>query len=81
MDQTHEALKHLRARVLVPHSIPGLVTNKVLVMSYLDGTPLNQLRERAESMPAAHRKAALKMVRCNNSSVANNASYFTELKV
>jgi predicted unusual protein kinase regulating ubiquinone biosynthesis (AarF/ABC1/UbiB family) len=63
MDQTHETLKHLKSRVEVPHSVPGLVTGKVLVMNFLNGTPLNQLAAKARDMPVPRRKMALKMVR------------------
>lgn len=64
MDQTNETLKGIRSRVVVPHSIPGLVTNRVLVMSCLDGIPLTQLSKYVKDKPLAVQKAAFKRVCC-----------------
>lgn len=32
--------------VLVPRAIPGLVSKRVLVMDFIDGVPLNRLKEK-----------------------------------
>jgi predicted unusual protein kinase regulating ubiquinone biosynthesis (AarF/ABC1/UbiB family) len=64
MDQTNENLKAIRSRVVVPHSIPGLVTERVLVMTYLDGVPLTQLEKHVQNISPAKKKAAFKRVRC-----------------
>lgn len=62
MDTTHETLKGIRGRVAVPHSVPGLVTSRVLVMSYLDGVPLTQLGKYVKDQSPAAQKAAFKRV-------------------
>lgn len=63
MDQTHHTLRAIRNRVVVPHSIPGLVTDRVLVMNYLDGVPLTQLGKHVKNQSPAKQKAAFKRVR------------------
>ena len=37
MDTVSEELRSIRDRVVIPTSVPGLVTNKLLVMNFLDG--------------------------------------------
>lgn len=32
--------------MLVPRAIPGLVSKRVLVMDFIDGVPLNRLKEK-----------------------------------
>lgn len=39
-------LSGMRARVVVPRSIHGLVTQRLLVMEYIDGVPLMQLKDK-----------------------------------
>jgi predicted unusual protein kinase regulating ubiquinone biosynthesis (AarF/ABC1/UbiB family) len=62
MDTTYSNLKHIRKRLVVPHSIPGLVTSRVMVMSYLNGVPLTKLGEHVNNLPLAQRKMAFKQV-------------------
>lgn len=63
MDTTHETLKGIRSRVVVPHSMPGLVTSRMLVMSYLDGVPLTQLGKYVKDKSPAAQKVAFRRVR------------------
>lgn len=35
-------LSHLRKHITIPHSVPGLVTKRVLVMNFVDGVPLTE---------------------------------------
>jgi hypothetical protein len=51
MDTIAQHLSGWRGRVLVPQSVPGLVTQRLMVMSYMEGTPLMQLREKIEHLP------------------------------
>ena len=62
MDTVGENLKAIRSRVVIPTSIPGLVTDRVLVMSYLNGVPLTQLHKHASDLPEWKKKAAIKQV-------------------
>ena len=59
MDQVHRHLhKSMRGRVVVPCSIPGLVTKRVMVMDYLPGLPISQLASRTAHLPARVKAAA-----------------------
>jgi hypothetical protein len=51
MDTIAQHLSGWRGRVAVPQSVPGLVTQRLMVMSYMDGLPLMQLREKIEHLP------------------------------
>lgn len=51
MDTIAQHLSGWRGRVLVPQSVPGLVSQRLMVMSYMEGTPLMQLREKIEHLP------------------------------
>lgn len=62
MDTTCANLRHIRRRVVVPHSIPGLVTNRVLTMSYLQGVPLTKLEGHMTDVPPHLRKVAFRKV-------------------
>eukprot|EP00210_Caulerpa_lentillifera_P006027 g5760.t1 len=58
MDSISLALRPLHKHVVIPQSIPGLVTHRLLIMSFIDGIPLRNLRERVASMsPKKQRKA------------------------
>jgi predicted unusual protein kinase regulating ubiquinone biosynthesis (AarF/ABC1/UbiB family) len=65
MDTVAEELKPIRARVVVPTSVPGLVTDRLLVMKYLDGVPLTQLGSKMSGYSDAQKKAGLTRVRCS----------------
>lgn len=45
------ALQGLAGEVEIPRSIPGLVTEKLLVMSFLDGVKITSLKDRVKSLP------------------------------
>lgn len=62
MDMTWSSLRQIRSRVVVPHSIPGLVTNRVLTMTYLQGVPLTKLEGHLTEVPQHLRKAAFRKV-------------------
>lgn len=51
MDTIGEHLRPLRSRITVPRSLPGLVTRRLLVMEYINGTPLNDAAEKLASLP------------------------------
>lgn len=63
MDTVAESLKAIRSRVVIPTSIPGLVTDRVLVMSFLDGVPLTQLSRHTSNLSDAQKTVAMKRVR------------------
>jgi len=62
MDTTCANLKRIRDRVVVPHSIPGLVTSRVLTMTYLEGVPLTNMREHVSKLSLMQRKVAFQRV-------------------
>lgn len=63
MDSVHKHLKKaMRGRVVVPRSIPGLVTKRVLVMDYLRGVPLTKLGSRMKNIPPRMKPAASERV-------------------
>lgn len=63
MDTVAENLRAIRNRVVIPRSVPGLVTRRVLVMEYLDGVPLTQLGSRVSNLSAVQKKMAMTRVR------------------
>jgi predicted unusual protein kinase regulating ubiquinone biosynthesis (AarF/ABC1/UbiB family) len=63
MDTVAKNLKPIQRRVVIPRSVPGLVTNRMLVMHYLDGVPLTQLGRHTRSLSEAKKRAAMKRVR------------------
>lgn len=56
--------RSMRGRVVVPRSIPGLVTKRVIVMDYLPGLPISQLASRTAHLPAHVKAAASRKVCC-----------------
>jgi hypothetical protein len=63
MDTIAHDLRAIRSRVAIPTSVPGLVTDRMLVMQYLDGVPLTQLGSKMAGLSAAERRMGLKRVR------------------
>jgi predicted unusual protein kinase regulating ubiquinone biosynthesis (AarF/ABC1/UbiB family) len=61
MDHIAARLACMRRRLVVPRAVPGLVTRRVLVMSFLDGIQVTRLRDRVAS-PAAARAAASRIL-------------------
>lgn len=62
MDTVAADLRGIRRRVVVPTSVPGLVTREVLVMDYIDGMPLSKLGSVTTDMSEQKRKMAFKRV-------------------
>jgi aarF domain-containing kinase len=63
MDTVAKNLKHIHRRVIIPRSVPGLVTKRMLIMDYLDGVPLTQLASRTANLSEAKKIVAMKRVR------------------
>jgi predicted unusual protein kinase regulating ubiquinone biosynthesis (AarF/ABC1/UbiB family) len=51
MDTIAEHLSGWKGRVAVPQSVPGLVTQRCMVMTYMDGLPLMQLKDEVAHLP------------------------------
>ncbi len=51
MDTIAEHLRPLASKVTVPRSIPGMVTKRMLTMTFAEGLPLLQLKDRVHDMP------------------------------
>eukprot|EP00892_Ulva_mutabilis_P003003 jgi/Ulvmu1/12703/UM095_0007.1 len=62
MDTTCANLKGIRGRVAVPHSIPGLVTSRVLTMTYLQGVPMTKMERHVTGLSQMQRKAAFQRI-------------------
>eukprot|EP01025_Chloroclados_australasicus_P041555 TRINITY_DN4403_c1_g1_i2.p1 TRINITY_DN4403_c1_g1~~TRINITY_DN4403_c1_g1_i2.p1 ORF type:complete len:589 (-),score=89.91 TRINITY_DN4403_c1_g1_i2:316-2082(-) len=62
MDTIEHNLRHLRAHIEIPTSIPGLVTKKVLVMKFMDGAPLASLKQKTAGLSEQQRMAASKRI-------------------
>jgi predicted unusual protein kinase regulating ubiquinone biosynthesis (AarF/ABC1/UbiB family) len=61
MDHVAARLHCMRRRLVVPRAVPGLVTRRVLVMTFLDGIQVTRLRDRLAS-PAAARAATSRIL-------------------
>jgi hypothetical protein len=51
MDTIAQHLQQLSRSVRVPRSVPGLVSRRVMVMSFMDGLPLLQLKDKVAHLP------------------------------
>lgn len=51
MDTIAEHLRELSAHVTVPRSVPSLVSKRLMVMSFIDGLPLLQLKDKVAHLP------------------------------
>lgn len=58
MDSIAQSLRPISDHVVVPESIPGLVTERMLIMSFMDGIPLRQLSEKTAGMSVRKQRAA-----------------------
>jgi predicted unusual protein kinase regulating ubiquinone biosynthesis (AarF/ABC1/UbiB family) len=56
MDTIAYHLRSLSGRVDVPRSLPGLVSRRVLVMQFMEGIPLLELRGRFANMSERRRR-------------------------
>jgi len=50
MDAIAANLEHM-SRVAIPRSVPGLVTQRALLMSFEEGLPLTRLEEKTKHLP------------------------------
>eukprot|EP00878_Enallax_costatus_P021138 GHUV01022371.1.p1 GENE.GHUV01022371.1~~GHUV01022371.1.p1 ORF type:complete len:637 (+),score=223.29 GHUV01022371.1:216-1913(+) len=62
MDTIAEHLRELSAHVTVPRSVPGLVSRRLMVMSFIDGLPLLQLRDKVAHLPQWKREKAARRI-------------------
>lgn len=62
MDSIAAHLAPISARVAVPRSVPGLVTKRVMAMTFMEGTPLLQLADRVAHLPQWKRDKAARLV-------------------
>lgn len=51
MDTIAQHLRELSAHVSVPRSVPGLVSRRLMVMSFMEGLPLMQLKDKVAHLP------------------------------
>lgn len=51
MDTIAQHLSQLSHSVRVPRSVPGLVSRRLMVMSFMEGLPLLQLKDKVAHMP------------------------------
>ncbi len=51
MDAIARHLSPISSRVVVPRSVPGLVTKRLLTMEFMEGLPLLQLADKITDMP------------------------------
>jgi hypothetical protein len=51
MDAIASHLSPIASRVAVPRSVPGLVTRRVMAMTFMEGTPLMQLQDKVAHLP------------------------------
>ncbi|KAK9817253.1 hypothetical protein WJX72_011900 [[Myrmecia] bisecta] len=62
MDTVNEQLQSLRGTVMVPRSIPGLVTERLLVMTYLDGEQITRMQENAYELTRKQKRAMARVL-------------------
>lgn len=62
MDSVAQSLQKISSRVVVPRSIPGLVTNRVLVMHFMEGVPLRELGSRTKNLSERKKRIAKEMI-------------------
>ncbi|KAF6253521.1 hypothetical protein COO60DRAFT_1703776 [Scenedesmus sp. NREL 46B-D3] len=58
MDTIAQHLQRLSRSVRVPRSVPGLVSQRLMVMTYMDGLPLLQLKDKVAHLPQWKREKA-----------------------
>ncbi|KAK9826471.1 hypothetical protein WJX81_002686 [Elliptochloris bilobata] len=62
MDTVAGHLRGLRRTVEIPRSVPGLVTERLLVMTFLGGEQITRLKQHVAGLSALKRKAAAKLI-------------------
>jgi predicted unusual protein kinase regulating ubiquinone biosynthesis (AarF/ABC1/UbiB family) len=51
MDTIAQHLSVLSSAISVPRSVPGLVSQRLMVMTFMEGLPLLQLRDKVAHLP------------------------------
>lgn len=51
MDTIAQHLRQLSSHVAVPRSVPGLVSKRLMVMTFMEGLPLMQLKDKVAHLP------------------------------
>lgn len=62
MDSVAQSLRGISEKVVVPRSIPGLVTPRVLVMQFMEGIPLRELGSKTKNMSESKKRIAKRLV-------------------
>ncbi|KAI8476233.1 MAG: ABC1/COQ8 ser/thr kinase [Monoraphidium minutum] len=62
MDSIATHLSPIASRVAVPRSVPGLVTTRVMAMTFMEGTPLMQLQSKVAHLPKWQRDKAARLI-------------------
>lgn len=62
MDAVARQFDGLGHKICVPRSVPGMVTSRLLVMSYLDGVSITRLNDRIEGLSEATKRLAAKRI-------------------
>lgn len=65
MDQIHHNLRGIRKQVTVPHSIEGLISRKVLVMDFVDGCRLDEMKSKLANVSRRKRQIAKRRILSN----------------
>lgn len=62
MDAVARQFDGLGHKICVPKSVPGMVTPRLLVMSYLDGIPITRMKDRIEGLSEATKRLASRRI-------------------
>lgn len=65
MDQIHHNLRGIRKQVTVPHSIEGLISRRVLVMDFVDGCRLDEIKSKLANVSWRKRQIAKRRILSN----------------
>eukprot|EP00879_Flechtneria_rotunda_P019841 GHRR01020855.1.p1 GENE.GHRR01020855.1~~GHRR01020855.1.p1 ORF type:complete len:296 (+),score=106.59 GHRR01020855.1:572-1459(+) len=62
MDTIAQHLQQLSSHVAVPRSVPGLISQRLMVMTYMEGLPLMQLRDKVAHLSEWKRRKAARHI-------------------
>jgi predicted unusual protein kinase regulating ubiquinone biosynthesis (AarF/ABC1/UbiB family) len=64
MNAVHKSFAPIQSRIVVPSSVTGLVTDRLLVMTFLDGVPITKMRDAKEyqNLSAATKRLAARRI-------------------
>lgn len=65
MDQIHNNLRGIRKQVTVPHSVEGLTSRRVLVMDFVDGCRLDEMKDKLANVSRRQRQIAKRRILSN----------------